>query len=539
MHCSGLFLGRPAPHVPVGLNTSLPVTDAYTPVPPSYGGIPPVATNPQDTTASPHPESADQASVERIPRSVLVLAGVTTLGVVMSTLDTSIVSVGLDTMGHRLGASVSLIQWVATGYLLAFSMVIPLTGWAVDRFGLRRTWLTALGAFTLFSLLSGLAWSAGSLIAFRALQGLGGGMLLPLAQTALARAAGPRLLGRVMGLSAIPGMLAPVFGPVVGGLIVDHLSWPWLFYVNLPIGVVALVLAARVMPRREQVRAVPLDVLSVALLSPGLALVTFGFSEAGGDRGFGSPLAVPALAAGAVMLVAFTLHSLRRGERALVDLRLFRLRSFTASAAASFLLGASLFGALILFPLYHQLVRGQNAMTAGLLLAPQGLGAALAAQYAGKLTDRLGPGRVVPAGLALALLGTLPYALAGANTPEPLLAAALLVRGVGLGATFMPTLVAAYQGIGKASVPHATSVVNIAQRVGGSMGTAVLTVVLQRAYEDRAGSGAVLHTAPAGTAAAGDLVSAFGSVFWWTLGFSLLALAPALLLPRRGAGGGH
>ena len=494
-----------------------------------------MATNPpQDTTASPRPEGADRAAPERIPRPVLVLAGVTTLGVVMSTLDTSIVSVGVDAMGHDLDASVGLIQWVATGYLLAFSMVIPLTGWAVQRFGVRRSWLTALTAFTVCSLLCGLAWSAESLIAFRTLQGLGGGMLLPLSQTALARAAGPKLLGRVMGLAAIPGMLSPVFGPVVGGVIVDHLSWPWLFYVNLPVGVVALVLAARVMPAGEEVRAVPLDVLSVLLLSPGLALLILGFSEAGGERGFGAPLTVSALVAGAVMLAAFTVHSLRRGERALVDIRLFRTRSFAASAAASLLLGASLFGALILFPMYHQLARGQDAFHAGLLLAPQGLGAAAVAQYAGKLTDRFGPGRVVPVGLALALLGTLPYALADGDTPEGLLAVSLLVRGVGLGATFMPTLVAAYQGLDKASVPHATSVVNIAQRVGGSMGTALLTLVLTRAYEDRAGSGAVLRAG-----ASADLVPAFSAVFWWTLGFSVLALAPALLLPRRAAGGLH
>ncbi|GHF65916.1 DHA2 family efflux MFS transporter permease subunit [Streptomyces thermodiastaticus] len=488
-----------------------------------------MATDPvQNTTASPPSQDAAQSVPQRIPRSVLVLAGVLTLGVVMSTLDTSIVSVGVEAMGHDLDTPVSVIQWVATGYLLAFSMVIPLTGWAVDRFGIRRAWLTALAVFTAASLLCGLAWSAGSLIIFRVVQGLGGGMLLPLSQTALARAAGPRLIGRVMGVAAIPGMLAPVFGPAIGGLLVDRLSWPWLFWVNLPIGVVGLVLAARVLPRGEEVRAVPLDGLSVVLLSPGLALLVLGFTEAGGERGFGSPLAVPSLVLGAVMLAVFAGHSLRRGERALVDLRLFRLRSFAASAVASLLLGAALFGALILFPLYHQLVRGQDAVTAGALLAPQGLGAALVAPYAGKLTDRLGPGRVVPAGLVLALLGTLPYALADGDTPELLLAAALLVRGVGLGATFMPTLVAAYQGLGKESVPHATSVVNIAQRVGGSMGTAVLTVVLQRSYSRHAGDGSVLRAArtPA------QLVPAFGDVFWWTLGFSLIALLPALLLPR-------
>ncbi|MFE7314488.1 DHA2 family efflux MFS transporter permease subunit [Streptomyces sp. NPDC057555] len=489
--------------------------------------------NPTQETAGPPPESeATRAAPDRIPREVFVLGGVLTLGVVMSTLDTTIVSVGVNSMGRDLRASVDVIQWVATSYLLAFSMVIPLTGWAVDRFGARRAWLAALTVFVAGSALCGLAWSPGSLIGFRAFQGLGGGMLLPLSQTVLARACRPQLLGRVMGMAAIPGMLSPVFGPVIGGLIVDHLSWPWLFYVNLPLGAVAIWLAWRVLPADGPVRSLPLDWVSVLLLSPGLAAVVLGFSQAGGHAGFGAPLAVPALLVGAVMLAAFVVHALRRRSAPLVDLRLFRVPSFAASTAASFLLGASLFGALILFPLYYQLVRGQSAMTAGLMLAPQGIGAVLVTPYAGKLTDRLGSGKVVPAGLLLALLGTLPYAFIGSDTPEPWLAGALLVRGLGLGLTFMPTLVAAYHGIGKESVAQATTMVNIAQRVGGSLGTALLSMVLQRAYQQQAGDGSLLSSVAAG-ASAGHLVHAFDQVFWWTLGFSLLALVPAALLPRK------
>ncbi|MDI5967326.1 MDR family MFS transporter [Streptantibioticus silvisoli] len=460
--------------------------------------------------------------------------GVTTLGAVMSSLDTTIVTVGVDAMARSLRSSVSVIQWVTTGYLLAFSAVIPLTGWVVDRLGVRRAWLLALTVFLVGSVLSGIAWSAGSLIAFRTLQGLGGGMLLPLAQTVLAREAEPRLLGRVMGLAAIPGMLSPVFGPVIGGVIVDHLSWPWLFFVNVPIGVVAITLAVKVLPGADRGRPVPLDVVSLLLLSPGVAAVVFGFSQAGGARGFGAPAAVWALVAGAVLLAAFTWHSLRRGDSALVNVRLFAGRGFTASAITATLLGAALFGALILFPLYYQLVRGQGAMTAGLLLAPQGVGAVLVARYAGKLTDRLGAGKVVLGGLVLAVAGTVPYAFVGRSTPEWWLVLALLVRGLGLGFTFMPTLVAAYQGIPRHAVPQVTTVVNIAQRVGGSLGTALLITLLQREYAQRAGHAAVLGgggSRPSLT----DLVPAFDHAFWWAAGFSALALLPALLLPRKPA----
>ncbi|MFE1321801.1 DHA2 family efflux MFS transporter permease subunit [Kitasatospora phosalacinea] len=488
--------------------------------------------------AGPGDDEDAGAAPEALPRSLLVLGAAVSLGVVMSTLDTTIVSVGLRSMGEELAAPLSTVQWVTTSYLLAFSMVIPLVGWGVSRFGARRMWLSSLTVFVVGSALCGLARSAETLIAFRALQGLGGGMLLPLSQTILARAAGPKLMGRVMGMAAVPGMLSPVFGPLLGGLIVDHLDWSWLFYVNLPLGAVALGLAAKLLPRGEPTTRAPLDVLSVLLLSPGLAVLTLGFLDAGGPSGFSSTRAEAELAVGALMLGAFVLHALRRRNTApLVDLRLLRHRAVAASAATSFLLGASLFGALFLFPLYQQLLRGQDAMAAGLLLAPQGLGAVLIAPRAGRLTDRYGAGKVVPVGMVLALLGTLPYAFVESDTSEVWLGGVLLVRGLGLGATFVPTLVAAYHGLDRAQFPNATSIVNISQRVGGSIGTALLSLVLQRSYQQQAGPDAVVTEVQAGTHAAEQLVPAFGSAFWWTLGFSALALLPALALPRRPAAG--
>ncbi|WP_371480184.1 MDR family MFS transporter [Kitasatospora sp. NBC_00315] len=492
---------------------------------------PQLGVDPAPATGAPDP--APPTPPDRIPRSLLLLGATVTLGVVMSTLDTTIVTVGVHTMGQDLKTSLSTIQWVTTSYLLAFSLVIPLSGWAVSRFGARRAWLVSLGVFVLGSALCGLAWDPASLIAFRALQGLGGGMLMPLAQTMLARAAGPLLMGRVMGMAAVPGMLSPVFGPVIGGLIVDHLDWPWLFYVNLPLGAVAFVLALRILPRDEPQQAAPLDVVSLLLLSPGLAALVYGFSEMGQAGGLASPVVHASLALGVVMLAGFVVHALRRQKPPLVDLRLFRAPSFVASTTAAFMLGASLFGALILFPLYYQLVRGQDAMMAGLLLAPQGLGAVLVTPYAGKLTDRLGPGRVVPAGLALVLLGTVPYAFVGEATPEPWLAVTLLVRGVGLGLTFVPTLVAAYHGLEPSRIPHATSMVNIAQRVGGSLGTALLSVILQQGYRNRAGEHSSLDAVRSVPTGVHDVVPAFDHAFLWALGFSLVGLVPALLLPRK------
>ena len=180
------------------------------------------------------------------------IATVVVLGSIMAILDTTIVAVALDTLGRDFRVSVSTIQWVTTGYLLALAMVIPVTGWAIDRFGHKRMFMLSLTVFLIGSSLCGLAWSANSLIAFRVLQGLGGGMILPIGQSMLARAAGPQRMGRVMSVIGAPTVLGPILGPVLGGLIVSNFSWRWIFYINVPIGIVTLVLASRFLKGNEE-----------------------------------------------------------------------------------------------------------------------------------------------------------------------------------------------------------------------------------------------------------------------------------------------
>ena len=195
----------------------------------------------------------------------------------MSILDTTIVAVALATLGRDFHVSVTTIQWVATGYLLALALVIPVTGWAVDRFGAKLIWMTSLSLFIIGSSLCGLAWSANSLIAFRVLQGIGGGMLLPVGQSILARAAGPQRMGRVMSIIGVPMVLGPIMGPVIGGLIVSNFSWRWIFYINVPIGIVTLILSSRWLPKFDTDERFPssFDTLGFCLLSPGLAALVY------------------------------------------------------------------------------------------------------------------------------------------------------------------------------------------------------------------------------------------------------------------------
>jgi len=448
-----------------------------------------------------------------LDREPLVVAGVVILGAIMSILDATIVNVALDALSRDLDAPLATIQWVATGYLLSLAIVIPLAGWFSERFGSRRVWLVSVALFGAGSALCGLATSAGMLIAFRVLQGLGGGMIMPVSMSVLAQTAGPQRIGRVMSVVGVPMLLGPILGPVIGGLIVSSASWRWIFYVNVPIVVAALVLGTRILPRAiGRADAGRLDWLGVALLCPGMAGIVFGLSETESHGGLAQPGAYVPMIAGAVLVALFARYALR-SARPLLEVRLFRSRHFAAAAGSTFLIGAAMFGSMLVLPLYYQVARGQDALAAGLLMAPQGIGAALAMPFSGRLVDRIGGGRVALAGCLVLTLATVPFAFVTAHTSTVLLHGVLLIRGLGLGFAMMPAMAAAYSRLDTSQVPRATSALNALQRIGGSIGTALLAVVLQRQ-----------------TRAEHEVARAFAHTFAWALALTFLTMLPAALL---------
>ena len=444
--------------------------------------------------------------------SLVVLAGS-----VGPMLETTVTSVAIDTLAEQFKASVASIQWVSTAYLLALAMVIPLTGWLVERFGARRTWSAALWLFTLSSLLCGAAWSTGSLTLFRVLQGLGGGLTLPLAQTFIAQASGPQRFGRALAFVAIPAQLAPIIGPVVGGVVVADLGWRWIFWMNVPLELAALALAHRKLPETASAARVRLDGPGLLMLSPGLVLMLYGLSEASTPGG-GSKVAVPLLA-GLALLAMFVLHALRTPRDPLIDVRLFANRTFAAATVTTFLIGLSLFGAMFLLPLFEQRARGHGVVAAGLLLAPQGVGALLALLISTRIAERIGTRPVVLAGLGMTLAGTFVWGLVGtrAHPGDAVLELALLVRGGGIASAGVPAMAAAYLHLTHAAIPRATAALYSLQRLGGSVGTAALAVILQGRLAAATG--------------AGQVSAAFGSTFRWSLLMTGAAILPALLLP--------
>ena len=463
--------------------------------------------------------TADTPARDGVDPKVLKTALILVVGALAVVFDTTIVSVALHQLSTSLDVPVSTIQWVTTGYMLALGAAVPLSTWALARFGGKRVWMFALAVFLVGSVGSSLAWDAGSLIGWRVLQGLGGGLMLPVMTTLIMQAAGGRALGRTMTWVALPGLLGPVLGPLVGGAIITDFSWRFMFWVNVPFCVAGLILAGRYLaedtPAAAAVRP-RLDVGGLVLLVPGIVAVLLGLSDAGA-AGFGRPGVLAPLALGAAFLVAFTIYALRHRDP-LVDIRLLAARSVGSSTAVLFLSGFSLFGAMLLLPLYYQEVRGVSALTAGLMLVPQGIGALLSRQIAGPLTDRIGAQSIAIVGFVVVAAATVPFAFVDATSDGRLLALWLLIRGIGLGAVTMPVMTASYVGLARAEIGHASVLTRIAQQVGGSFGTAVLAVVLEQAI---AGDGP------------GAVVAGFHVAFWWATGFSLLATALCVWLPGR------
>jgi EmrB/QacA subfamily drug resistance transporter len=453
-----------------------------------------------------------------LPADLRRLAVAIMLGAFMVALDMTMVNVALHTLQHHFHASVTTIQWVSTGYLLAIAMVIPVSGWAVERFGARNSWVAALSFFISGSILCGLAWSSTSLIAFRVLQGVGGGMLLPLAQTILAQAAGPQRVGRLMAAVGVPSMLGPILGPVLGGVIVTGSTWRLMFYLNVPVCLAAVAMAYRVaMPQSRSTSPAKLDTRGLALLSPGLAALIYGLAQTGSHASFTSAQAVIPAAAGLLLIAGYITHALRTSAP-LIELRLFRTRAFSAASALVFLFSMAMLGVGLLLPLYFQQVRHQSALDAGLLLAPGGLGMAVALVVSGRLSDRTGARPLVLVGLLLSAISTLVYTQITSNTSVLLLGFLQVLNGAGIGAALVPSLASPYRALRPDQIAKATSAIRTLQQLGGSFGAAVLAVVLQHRLLDQA------HHAH-------NVAAAYGHTFWWALAFIALAAIPTLLLP--------
>jgi EmrB/QacA subfamily drug resistance transporter len=458
--------------------------------------------------------TADERSDASLSRAVIV-AG---FGSLLLNLGSTSVNVAIDSLMEHFGAPLSTAQWIVTGYLLALALALPSFRWMVERLGSRRLYVGSLLGFTATSALCACAWSVESLIVFRVLQGVVGGLLTPLAQALAAQLAGPKRMGRAISIMSIPSLVAPLLGPTLGGFIVQRLSWRWLFLFNAPLGLVGAWLATRVLPPGLTPNRTRLDFAGLALLSPGIGLFTYAVSSVGHERSLSRSSAC-VLVVAVTLIVVFVLDARRRPTTALIDLRLFKHARFDAALAAYLLTSFGEFGAQLVLPLYYQQARGASAVTTGLLLAPQGVGMLMILPQTGRLTDRIDNGKIVIAGVVLTLIGTYAFTQATDHSSYVILTASLVLRGAGLGATGAPAVAAAYKQLSRDEIPNGTTAINIVQRLGAPLGTAVMAVTLQWFVARNA-------------AAHAPIASAFAHTFAVSAALSGLALFAGLVLAR-------
>jgi EmrB/QacA subfamily drug resistance transporter len=492
-------------------------------------------------------EAASDAPAEVASRARLdykwVAASVVVVGALMSILNQTVVNVALPTLETDFRVSLTEIQWVVTGYALGLAAVIPLTGWLSDRYGTKRVFLVSQVLFTLASMLCGLAWSNPSLIAFRVVQGLAGGLIMPVGMTILMSVSKPEERGRTMAVLGLPMLVAPVLGPLLGGWLVQYVSWRLIFYLNVPIGAVGALMSAALL-RGSAGRAAShrLDAGGLVLGIPAVVAIVFGLTQPS-TYGWGSWQTLVPLAGGVLLLVVFCLFELRQSSP-LIEIRVFRDAAFTSAMALNFFIGVALFGSVVLVPLFLQQVQGYGALDSGAVLAAQGMAAAVAMPIGGALTDRIGARQVVPFGLAVLTLCTVWMATLAPDTPRWEVALMVAGRGLGIGLSMMPAMSSAYVTIAPHLIARATSVSNTVQRVASALAVAIVATILAGrisahlpgSFGAAAASGEGLAGAhlPAAvkTVLLAQVAKGFDDTFWVTAGLSLICFPLALLLRR-------
>ena len=418
-----------------------------------------------------------------------VLAAVI-FGIFMVTLDTTAVNVAFPTLRSEFGATVHEAQWIVSVYVLALGISTPVAGFLADRYGLKRMYIAGLAIFVLGSLCAGLAPSLGALVAARALKGIGGGIAVPCGTALLFRGFSKRELGLALGVFGLALLFAPALGPVLGGWLIDRGHWRWIFFINVPIGAVGILVASRFLVAQRGDGSAPWDGWGLATAVPAFGALLYATSLVT-ETGWSSPWLLSWLGLGVTALAAFAVIELRGARAPLLDLRLFRRRVFLVATLVGYVTVVAFFGAEFLLPVYMQALRGEAALTVGLVLLPLALCAGLLLPLAGLAYDRIGPRILVVAGFALLAWNTWQLAHLTATTSIRFLVVLMAIRGVALGLTVQTPFTAALADVSHEALPRATSLVSSTRYLVQAYGIAILATLLGTPALTGSGTGVV------------------------------------------------
>lgn len=453
--------------------------------------------------------------------SVISVAIVLVLGAFAPMLDTTMTNVAINTIMNDLHSSVDMVQWVSTGYVLALGLCVLITGWAVEKISGKTLYFIGIIVFLIGSIMSGMASSIHLLIVGRLIQGAGSGVIIPLLSTLIVRLSGGKGLGRLMAIIALPAILAPILGPTIGGFIVNHLDWHWIFYINIPIAIVSFVLIWWFMPQFKALgKGKKFDLISFISLGGLFSSFIYGIVQFSSVGNLSSTRVLLPMLLGIDLLAFYIVYAENFPNRAMVSLKLFKFGNFTASGIILMMSGITVNGAMFLLPLYLQNVVGLSVINSGLYLIAQGIGLLLIQMQIGKLTDRFGARWIVIISVFLAVFSTLPFVYFDANTNIWLILTALFFRGVAQGGLTVPVMTDSYIGLPKNLISEATTATRTLQNIGGAFGTAILATIIQNQLNGSLPS--VSH-----------LTTAYQVTFKWSIIITMFALIPAWFLSHR------
>lgn len=418
-------------------------------------------------------------TTQKIPRSTIVIALVIVFGAMAPLLDSTMVNIAINNLVTSFHSSVTTVQWTVTCYLLATGIAVPFSSWLLNRFDGQHVFLAGEVLFGIGSVLSAVSPTIQWLIVARLIQGFAGGIIMPLLTTLIVQTAGAAVMGQMMATVGLPMILGPLFGPIIGGVIIKFVSWRWIFWINVPVVLISILLIVTKMPHYPaQNRAAKLDLPGIILLITASSSIIYGMVQAAHRANFTNHTTLLYMVLGLVALLAYLWWGARRQGRAVLPLALFRFRSFNGAGIGLFMAGTVLNGAMLLLPLYFQNVRGMSVIAAALALLPQGIGMLVSRGITGRLTDQLGAKYVVLVSALIAGAGTLPFYWFDQHTAFWLIAGVLFIRGIGAGGIMMPLMADAYTGMQADQIPAATIGSRIIQNIGSAFGSALVTTVV-------------------------------------------------------------
>lgn len=448
-----------------------------------------------------------------------VVAVIFVLGLFMEIMDTTIVNVAIPTLQSTFNTTGSGIEWVVIGYLLSIAVWIPSSGWIGDHLGTKRTFLFALFMFTTASILCGQAQSIGELVGFRILQGIGGGMLTPVGTAMLFRAFPQEERARASTVLIIPTVIAPALGPIIGGLLIDHLSWRWIFYVNVPIGIFGFIFGVLYLQESKEPTAGRFDIAGFFLAAFGLAGILYALSQ-GPEKGWASSQVFIIGVTGIILAVIMVIVELRI-DQPMLTLRLYRDRMFRNSNMINTLSYASFAAFLFLLPQFLQSLLGYSALESGLTTFPQAVGVILASQFVGRLYHTVGPRRLVAFGLLCVSLSNIPFMFVSLDVSQTTIRVLMFLRGMSMAFAFVPLQASTYANIEKSDTGRASAIFSTQRQASAAIGVAILATLFHSRINHLAADGKLtkeitlqaFHFAFAGSIIISFIGSLFAAIF--------------------------